>query len=549
MDISSRQSTTSGRIQSWKVEFLRIWAINTGRAASSQDLVGFSAVLNVSLDVVQTWLELIRAEDNDGQAASIREASSGPDRDAFLPVNDLKGKGRAIFSQTPTFSSWSLESETTQITESNCSLSTIDVTGQGAITQNLGGHENYSPYGNFDSDSNFGTVHYSTVGEPSTANQYSSSSYPPLNPAALDLEQVWLKDHITKDIHVRKRRGCGIFDRTTASQRGDVPCTLGCSRVFRSTCNRNRHEETVYPQTYWICYLCIDFRDISSKDLFNRLDKIRAHSSKYHSGQLDLNLCTVQTIQTLYPKNCGICQHQFWSQEDRSHHIAKHHSGSRRGNHRGDGIASTTSLVTSEASLPPMSDSNILSTVILRPLEGSVNLDMGSSESRSLTVRWLEVTSHQGATSLVRKVRIAHDPTFSPSVGTSIFAVKTIQASARHYFDQEARMFARLQQLDASPAVIKCYGTFEDYDAEGQLTYNLLLEHAQGNLWQHWASSAPPATFSGIADTYSQYSEIAASLKSIHSDNGKLFGRHGDLKPDNILVYHHKWVLADFGLS
>jgi hypothetical protein len=166
------------------------------------------------------------------------------------------------------------------------------------------------------------------------ANQYTNAGVFSSDTAGSDLSQTLLLRCIEEDIIARKTKECGRFDRSVA-QRGNVPCTLGCGRLLRFACDRNRHGETVYPQKYWACYLCRHLLNPTSKDLFIRLDKLRAHSARDHLGQSNLNACRIQSVVPLHPKIRELCRYRFDDQGDRERHITTRHSRICRDNHRG----------------------------------------------------------------------------------------------------------------------------------------------------------------------------------------------------------------------
>ncbi|KAH6623731.1 kinase-like domain-containing protein, partial [Chaetomium tenue] len=141
----------------------------------------------------------------------------------------------------------------------------------------------------------------------------------------------------------------------------------------------------------------------------------------------------------------------------------------------------------------------------------------------------------QGGYSKVHKVRI-HDSHMSPASGHTLFAVKTLHKSPgnNRAFARERsslRRFSGLGMKD-NPHVVKLLATFEHKDA-----YSFLFPWAEKDLAGYWQSE-PDERHSGATLTWiaEQCLGLANGLKSIHDLNG----RHGDIKPENIL-----WVPRD----
>ncbi len=106
--------------------------------------------------------------------------------------------------------------------------------------------------------------------------------------------------------------------------------------------------------------------------------------------------------------------------------------------------------------------------------------------------------------------------------------------------------------------------TWEQKDERGDIHYCLLFPYASGDLRKLWENH--PSSFSEGWLIY-QCWRLAETLSFIHHDSEKhqlendypqeLFGRHGDIKPENILWFaehtecekHGTLVLADFGVS
>jgi hypothetical protein len=168
----------------------------------------------------------------------------------------------------------------------------------------------------------------SGTSEPSILNAPDSALGLVSNQPFSKFQQIFLANLNDEDIEARRQKGCGRFDRSS-NPKGYVSCTLTCGRNLRSVCDRNRHEGKVYPQKYWACYLCMNINGPCKGSLFIRLDKLRDHNMKCHSGQLLVTLCEVKMTRLLFPRSCGLYSYRFQSQKDRSNHIATRHSSDR----------------------------------------------------------------------------------------------------------------------------------------------------------------------------------------------------------------------------
>ncbi|OAL46958.1 hypothetical protein IQ07DRAFT_634543 [Pyrenochaeta sp. DS3sAY3a] len=125
-------------------------------------------------------------------------------------------------------------------------------------------------------------------------------------------------------IHGKRLKGCGAI-RDNENQRGKYPCTLGCGRWFRTSCDLFRHEEIVYPQHFWFCFHCGDPHEPSERHLFTREDKIRHHIKHAHPDMISVSNCRIPNARTTFPKRCTLClhhKHRTW--KDRCKHIIMH---------------------------------------------------------------------------------------------------------------------------------------------------------------------------------------------------------------------------------
>lgn len=129
---------------------------------------------------------------------------------------------------------------------------------------------------------------------------------------------------INKVIRTRNAKGCGLI-RSHESQSGRYPCTLGCGRRFRSSCDLFRHEQIVYPQQFWFCFHCGDAEHPSERHLFTRDDKMSQHTKHFHPENFSISRCRIPDIQTSFPLKCQLClhhRHRNW--KDRCKHVISH---------------------------------------------------------------------------------------------------------------------------------------------------------------------------------------------------------------------------------
>ncbi|KAK3321327.1 kinase-like domain-containing protein [Cercophora scortea] len=179
-----------------------------------------------------------------------------------------------------------------------------------------------------------------------------------------------------------------------------------------------------------------------------------------------------------------------------------------------------------------------------------------------------------GAFSKVFKVKI---PSENHDLGESelrhpdgYFALKELNYSNREAFDSELQSLLFIQDSVASEAkrhIIQLLASFEVYNrVKRTYTYYFFFDWADGTLEDFWKSNE---NMVGKVREHSpwmsqQFLGLAKALQHIHGDNGgetsqegssspKLYGRHNDIKPDNIVWFRDvdggRWrlVLTDFG--
>ncbi|GAW16137.1 hypothetical protein ANO14919_055600 [Xylariales sp. No.14919] len=142
------------------------------------------------------------------------------------------------------------------------------------------------------------------------------------------------------------------------------------------------------------------------------------------------------------------------------------------------------------------------------------------------------------------------------SISASIFAIKSLMAEDRNEFDKEVTAFRRFSGI-IQPHFTHLLAT---YEFNG--TYHMILPWARLNLSGFWREG--PLTREkglGLEDlrwVSTQLLGLTTALSMIHDlQNGEAdaFGRHGDIKPENILWFESdqqpRGVLAltDFGLT
>ncbi|KAJ4005574.1 hypothetical protein NW752_002407 [Fusarium irregulare] len=174
----------------------------------------------------------------------------------------------------------------------------------------------------------------------------------------------------------------------------------------------------------------------------------------------------------------------------------------------------------------------------------------------------------RGGFSTVYKVKIhtQHLPNSDNPHQNQVFAIKKLHTSKRH-FDQEVAALKRFAGKETSP-LVQLLWTF----SLGS-TYHLVFPFAERNLYELWRSNEFefPLAEKKDHDTalwfLRQCLGIAEGLEMIHQggrDHDSLepqrFGRHGDIKPENILWFKDSGTkeagytlgtlkISDFGMS
>ncbi|KAM7201304.1 kinase-like protein [Rhypophila sp. PSN 637] len=149
------------------------------------------------------------------------------------------------------------------------------------------------------------------------------------------------------------------------------------------------------------------------------------------------------------------------------------------------------------------------------------------------------------------------------------FALKTLHSRCQETFSNELASLISFQDQE-DKHLIEVLATFEVVK-EGKSTYHLLFPWAQGDLWAFWMNhgSRDQRIPRGLWMAQQIY-HIAKALMAVHNEREQhlrqhplkgvgdgnsrqidLFGRHGDIKAENILWFEDKdsLVITDFGLG
>ncbi|EPE24891.1 Protein kinase-like (PK-like) [Glarea lozoyensis ATCC 20868] len=163
----------------------------------------------------------------------------------------------------------------------------------------------------------------------------------------------------------------------------------------------------------------------------------------------------------------------------------------------------------------------------------------------------------------------AHQKLYKTSHHGPSFALKRLLATSKPDFDREVKMLKAFTPRNHRN-LVKLLCTF-CYKRE----YYLLFPFAESNLRQFWQQHPMPGLSAGMPQwVLLQCKEISSALYLIHeyqttseqasllniTDDDPIFGRHGDIKPENILLTHQDptetdkvkqqriCLIADFGL-
>ncbi|KAJ2894400.1 kinase-like protein [Zalerion maritima] len=140
------------------------------------------------------------------------------------------------------------------------------------------------------------------------------------------------------------------------------------------------------------------------------------------------------------------------------------------------------------------------------------------------------------------------------------FALKTLHSSSEDDFSHEVEALKQLSGGD-SPHIINLLATYQM-----QNKFNLIFDWATGgNLFDLWKAYPNPAYRDTILWAIEQWSGLSRALQCIHEGSPatdstlhpEQYGRHGDIKPSNILCFTPKdsssfqgvLKISDFGMA
>ncbi|PNP80468.1 hypothetical protein FNYG_06067 [Fusarium nygamai] len=140
------------------------------------------------------------------------------------------------------------------------------------------------------------------------------------------------------------------------------------------------------------------------------------------------------------------------------------------------------------------------------------------------------------------------------SAAKGIFAIKTLRLEDRYEYDNEVEGLQRFNGV-GHRHIIQLLATFELHER-----YHMMFPWASCNLYEFWKSDPFSETGNRDLDVIrwisTQTLGLLAALDAIHNPQGvQFYGRHGDVKPENILWFemddepYGLLVLADFGLT
>ncbi|KUJ07850.1 kinase-like protein [Mollisia scopiformis] len=139
------------------------------------------------------------------------------------------------------------------------------------------------------------------------------------------------------------------------------------------------------------------------------------------------------------------------------------------------------------------------------------------------------------------------------------FALKRLYTTNKSTFERETDM---LQRFSGHPNIVTLLAAITCKKILGREEYHLLFPWAEGDLLAYWKEEAKPRrTHENTKWISAQVCAIVEAVRFIHepgptmrTDDGKnLYGRHGDIKPENVLLFKPNGVkvlvISDLGLS
>jgi len=96
-------------------------------------------------------------------------------------------------------------------------------------------------------------------------------------------------------------------------------------------------------------------------------------------------------------------------------------------------------------------------------------------------------------------------------------ALKTYPKSRRDDFEAEEEALTELNEAGTQESIIRYLGSYRCVEADGNTTFNLLLEWAQFDLDEYFLELPPPSTSDEITAFWGNLFKTAEALRSIHN--------------------------------
>jgi hypothetical protein len=414
--------------------------------------------------------------------------------------------------------------------------------------------------------------------------------------------------HLIRDvIRQKKEKGCGLLPGH-ASQTGAFPCTIGCARRFKSSCDLFRHEEIIHPQQFWFCSLCGDTSAPSERHLFTRDDKMREHIKRYHPFGVNAAQFKVLNVRTSFPERCGLClHHRHRSWRDRCRHIIMHckrredlsmsnrqarglpvlnggdddddsgdgddHDDDNDDRHEDEDDSGDFSKDSSwkDASNDRSQDKpedpffggkddtddfmgmchwespgfwNFPASIKFLPLVSNAGGLSSQSDSTDLTIRWLERVNKKGGTASVFKVSLPIDLETGTRVDKKTYAVKQYPSNMRSPYEHELKVFTALSERKVNSDSF--------IRCFGTFEYIKPSGQLTFNLILEYGECDLREYFADVTrpvtkdDIRGFWKSLLGITDGLHKLH-EIGGVHGDIKPDNIFSIEGTFKLGDFG--
>jgi hypothetical protein len=312
-------------LATWKTMILQIWSSNIGRKASTNDLVFLRCLLDVKEDTINASLELIDfckshfTEAGEGCGLTDAAHSLRAGSQIMSDMNPIALTGGASFVKAPEGTFGPLESQAEVASSSG--HENLGNLVAGGIGQRID-HESSTPISRL---SNIAAGKQPILDHVDSAFDEFGLHFPCSASSARDTKFGQTMRQLIKQVMSEKAtKGCKT-KRGHGSKHGKYLCTLGCGGRFLRPAEATRHEEIVYPQSFFFCLTCGDLPRPTKKHLFTRPDKMRDHI-KLHKHSITVDQCKVSNIQGLCPEKCGLCshhKHRNW--KERCKHITWHY--------------------------------------------------------------------------------------------------------------------------------------------------------------------------------------------------------------------------------